>query len=424
MYLAFCNDHSDEFTAIGFNIRDLIKIDLDRSPVQLKLNAITARLTDLEQRIDGKPAAEGAPAVAAMAAQIKACEELISQANATLAAPQRAFQAYLKQLGDRKKQREAIEGDEATPDTIRFLEAKIRYVKDELPDKWKTQKEERKELVRKLHQELLQMKGIYEDLYAPVQRVAVEAATSTHLMPLQFNAAIADSGFAANFLDFIHRNRKGNFYGDDESRVVINALMQGVDLNSTEEVIGFIGRVLDKLTRFERDGTTETISISAQLREKKKVSDLYDFLFGLDYLEIRYNLRLGDKDILKLSPGEKGALLLVFYLLLDVDEIPIIIDQSEHNLDNESVVNLLVECIRKARARRQVFIVTHNSNLAIYCDADQIVCCKIDKADRHVITYDCGAIEDYPVNTFAVKVLEGSYDAFANRGRKIQKPRS
>ena len=39
----------------------------------------------------------------------------------------------------------------------------------------------------------------------------------------------------------------------------------------------------------------------------------------------------------QLSPGEKGTLLLIFYLVLDKDNCPLIIDQPEDNLDNQSV---------------------------------------------------------------------------------------
>ena len=77
---------------------------------------------------------------------------------------------------------------------------------------------------------------------------------------------------------------------------------------------------------------------------------------------------------------------------------------------------------RKARARRQVIIVTHNPNLAVFCDADQMICCKIDKSDGNRITYTTGAIEDYEINQVSVNVLEGTYPAFDHRRRKYQKP--
>lgn len=187
-------------------------------------------------------------------------------------------------------------------------------------------------------------------------------------------------------------------------------------------MVDFTDAVYSALTEYDRDGTPEKVSIDSQLRQNKTVLELYDYLFGLGYLEVRYTLRLGGKDISQLSPGEKGALLLVFYLLLDTEEIPIVIDQPEHNLDNESVVRLLVDCIRKARARRQVMIVTHNPNLAVFCDAEQMICCKIDKSDGNKITYSTGAIEDYEINHVSVNVLEGTYPAFDNRRKKYQKP--
>ena len=51
-----------------------------------------------------------------------------------------------------------------------------------------------------------------------------------------------------------------------------------------------------------------------------------------------------------MSPGERGTLLLVFYLLLDKDDIPLVIDQPEENLDNQTVYELLVPCMKEARA--------------------------------------------------------------------------
>ena len=81
----------------------------------------------------------------------------------------------------------------------------------------------------------------------------------------------------------------------------------------------------------------------------------------------------------QLSPGEKGALLLVFYLLIDTDDTPLVIDQPEDNLDNQSVFKVLTHFIRFAKTRRQIIIVTHNPNLAVGADAEQIIFVKIVK---------------------------------------------
>ena len=73
----------------------------------------------------------------------------------------------------------------------------------------------------------------------------------------------------------------------------------------------------------------------------------------------------------ELSPGERGMVLLVFYLALSKDNIPLITDQPEDNLDNQSVYKKLVPCINEAKNNRQVIIVTHNPNIAVACDAEQ-----------------------------------------------------
>ncbi len=79
-------------------------------------------------------------------------------------------------------------------------------------------------------------------------------------------------------------------------------------------------------------------------------------------------------DIRKLSPSTRGIVLLLLYLALDdADDRPLIIDQPEENLDPKSVFDELVALFIAAKGKRQVIIVTHNANLVINTDADQII---------------------------------------------------
>ena len=119
-----------------------------------------------------------------------------------------------------------------------------------------------------------------------------------------------------------------------------------------------------------------------------------------------------------MSPGERGALLLVFYLLLDKNDIPLILDQPEDNLDNHSVANVLVPFIRRAKQKRQIILVTHNPNLAIVADAEQIIWVDIDKKDKNKFEYISGSIENRVVNEKIVNVLEGAMPAFNKRKQK------
>lgn len=110
-------------------------------------------------------------------------------------------------------------------------------------------------------------------------------------------------------------------------------------------------------------------------------------------------------------------MLLVFYLALNKNEKPIIIDQPEDNLDNQSVYSKLVACISKAKLKRQVIIVTHNPNIAIACDAEQIIHCSMDK-DTCCIHYVSGALENNEIKQHVINVLEGTLPAFDLRRRK------
>ncbi|MGE4102049.1 MAG: TrlF family AAA-like ATPase [Pirellulales bacterium] len=420
----FIEQRTEEFESAGFTITDIVTLKTDKEPLNKELDQAKDRLTTLTVQIEGEPAAEGRDAVPGLTQQITELQVAIAKLQDGLNAPQRAFQAYQKELEAWNAKKAAIVGKEDQAETIKFLEARISRIKDAIPVELESLRNERQELVRRIHTEMLAVRKCYSDMYAPVQKIATKAATSSHAIQLEFDASVAVSGFEDNFLDYIHKGRRGTFQGEEEGRAAVRSLLAAYDFNDTESTVAFTDAILEALTHLEKDSGSEAIPVSSQLRDKKKVVDLYDYVFGLGYLEVSYNLKLGGKDISQLSPGEKGALLLVFYLLLDTEEIPIIIDQPEHNLDNASVVRLLVECIRTAGARRQVFIVTHNPNLAVYCDADQIICCTIDKTDGHRIVYSCGAIEDDHVNGFAVDVLEGTYPAFDNRRRKWRKPKT
>ena len=135
-------------------------------------------------------------------------------------------------------------------------------------------------------------------------------------------------------------------------------------------------------------------------------------------VDYNYQLKQGDKGIEQLSPGERGALLLVFYLLLDKDDKPLIIDQPEDNLDNLSVAKVLVPFIRAAKKKRQIIMVTHNPNLAVVSDAEQVIYVQLDKDNSYTFSATSGSIENKEVNKKIVEVLEGAMPAFNKRKDK------
>ena len=114
----------------------------------------------------------------------------------------------------------------------------------------------------------------------------------------------------------------------------------------------------------------------------------------------------------------------MFYLLIDKSDIPLVIDQPEENLDNQTVVDFLVPSVKEAKERRQIILVTHNPNLAVVCDAEQVICATLDKNNGNQITYDTGAIESPTINQRIVDILEGTRRAFDNRDGKYHAEKS
>ena len=148
------------------------------------------------------------------------------------------------------------------------------------------------------------------------------------------------------------------------------------------------------------------------------------WLFKTDHITIRYEIAYDGVDIRKLSPGTRGIVLLLLYLALDdADDRPLIIDQPEENLDPKSVFDELVSLFVTAKSKRQVIMVTHNANLVINTDADQII---IANAGPHPagglpsITYTAGGLEEAHIRKSVCDILEGGEDAFRERARRLR----
>lgn len=148
------------------------------------------------------------------------------------------------------------------------------------------------------------------------------------------------------------------------------------------------------------------------------------WLYGTEHITIRYSIDYDGVDIRKLSPGTRGIVLLLLYLALDdADDRPLIIDQPEESLDPKSVFDELVPLFLEAKNKRQVIIVTHNANLVVNTDADQII---IASAGPHLkgqlppICYLSGGLESASIREAVCDILEGGDRAFRERARRLR----
>ena len=148
------------------------------------------------------------------------------------------------------------------------------------------------------------------------------------------------------------------------------------------------------------------------------------WLFSTDHIKLHYGIDYDGVDIRQLSPGTRGIVLLLLYLALDDgDNRPLIIDQPEENLDPKSVFDELVDLFISAKSKRQVIMVTHNANLVINTDADQIIVAEAGHHERGQlpeIKYLSGDLENAQVRKAVCDILEGGEHAFRERARRLR----
>jgi len=92
-----------------------------------------------------------------------------------------------------------------------------------------------------------------------------------------------------------------------------------------------------------------------------------------DYFWVEYNLRYKNDDILDMSPGKRGLVLLQLILHISNATHPILIDQPEDNLDNRTISNELRQFIANKKLNRQIIMVTHDANLVVLTDAENVI---------------------------------------------------
>ncbi len=343
--------------------------------------------------------------------QLKAGQEELDR-------PARLHQKFLDDMKEWDEKRQLIEGSDSVDESLKYYEGQVNYLNEELQPALANKYKERKEMTAKLIEKKFELLRLRKELFQPVMDFISQLEDLKARYDVKFDASLELNAFPDEFIGFISQNRIGSFAGKEEGYKRILELVERSNFTSISGFFEFIDEIEKHLKADYRSKDRPVVEMSTQLRTNKSIEQLYDFLYHADFLQPIYNLKLGTKSLQELSPGERGALLLIFYLVLDNDDVPLIIDQPEENLDNETVYHVLVHFIKAVKEKRQIIIVTHNPNLAVVCDADQIINMRIDKENKNKVIAHSGSIENPEINKRIIDILEGTLPAFNNRDSK------
>ena len=398
-----------ELVLLGLKWEDIVTVEIKKAG----LTGLESSLKEDKALCSSKLSAEGTDSLLMVRTRIA---DEIEELTDKLDEPQRRYQQYTEDLKAWEERRAEIVGDEKTPGSISELEAEIAEL-DNVSPRLEKLKKDRLDTAGEIYDKLKELVGLFAELYEPVQQFIDRNATVQSKLGLSFDVFIRNENFESGFYGFVSRSHRGNFAGQ-EGPLFLRELIEKADFDNRESTMNFLSNIDECLHRERGKQDGESFIVKKQLRKGFEPLDLYDFVFGLGFLEPQYTLAMGGKQLSELSPGERGTLLLIFYLLVDDSKIPVILDQPDENLDNETVFELLVPCIREAKQERQIIIVTHNPNIAVVCDAEQVIHASIDKPGNYKITYEAGSIENPEMNKHLIDVLEGTRPAFDNRDSK------
>ena len=263
-----------------------------------------------------------------------------------------------------------------------------------------------------------------KELYKPLQdRLDAEAGTLNKLS-FSVRRVVDIDSWADAGERLIDKSRQGKFRGVGELTKIIKEKLEIIWKTGTSTEIA--QAMADFRSEYAQEFWKHAFQDALKTREGRKhwFEQVSEWLYSTDHVSVTYGLEYETVDIEQLSPGTRGIVLLLLYLSIDVDdERPLIIDQPEENLDPKSIFDELVERFKEAKTRRQIIIVTHNANIVVNADADQVI---VAERGAHKpkalpdITYQSGSLENPIIRAAVCEILEGGEEAFAERARRLR----
>ena len=168
-----------------------------------------------------------------------------------------------------------------------------------------------------------------------------------------------------------------------------------------------LGFLIDQFC-FDEGGYKKDKDWSALLEELKSFNLEYDSGVAIEYLDDDGVYR----DIATMSPGTQTNILLEYIVHMETAR-PLLIDQPEDNVDNQTIFNQIRTWFVKLKRDKQVIVVTHDANIAINADAENVVIAQ--QVSPGEFKYVNGALEYGDLIDRASLILDGGRDAVKRR---------
>jgi energy-coupling factor transporter ATP-binding protein EcfA2 len=277
-----------------------------------------------------------------------------------------------------------------------------------------------------LQEERVTLESLYTPLRAALQRGGDVDKRLTFVSRINADLSQHTQRGLSELLD---RSRRGRYREEVALGDRLKGFFRGIEENEFSRDAIKAG-LSDFYQSFLSDSDGNPLRIADQMRKGKTERDFDEWFFSTEVFSVSYSIKFDNKDLELLSPGQKGIVLLLLYLEIEQeDNRPLIIDQPEENLDNISIYDNLIEYFRKRKKSRQIIMITHNPNLVVNTDSEQVIVADFDGTRRPRIRYRSGALENtvMPDGSSGIRqdvcrTLEGGTEAFRRREQKYSLP--
>ncbi|CAJ1793300.1 hypothetical protein LCEOLIKB_00823 [Aeromonas hydrophila] len=415
--ISLISESNDIAVQCGFDISKAIHIEFDENIITSsiislqEINYKDAKLIKIDENWEQKEYE-----TLSLPSKVEYLKSQIKDIKSAFTGEQKAYQDYLSSLNEWTTRKSDILGSVETADSLIYMQDRLRYIEKNLASDIAEKRDLRITKSLNIFLKKKEIKEFYDEIKEGISSKLLQSDVSGLSIASSFYCS---NDFKSTLLRNIKQNRIGSFYGgEDGSTLLQEELITPTDWNDEKSVENFLRKLVEYLEFDKRKSSKNEATFIGEVTKDRY--DLYSYIYGLNFIEPYYDLRQRGKSLEQLSPGEKGALLLVFYLVLDKEDIPLIIDQPEDNLDNNSVAKVLVPYIKEAKKYRQIIMVTHNPNLAVVADSEQVIKVNIDKENGNEFSFISGGIDIPKINEQIVEVLEGTIPAFSLRKEKYQ----
>ena len=242
---------------------------------------------------------------------------------------------------------------------------------------------------------LTQLQKLWNDEYILIS----EEIKKINLNQSSIKIVMKFKGDKEKYKEFLKDNLKGTGIREQNTQILVDQYSDLIEIYR------------DLIEDTPHTKVNDTLSGGTQLSSFKTRFDesLGTFLTYRvpDYFEIFYK----EKPLIEHSLGQRASALIIFLFSLKENDI-IIIDQPEDDLDNQTIYDDVIKVLRDLKTKTQFIFATHNPNIPVLGDCEQIVSCIYENKSISAIV---GSIDDITIRKTIVKIMEGGDEAFEKR---------